>query len=261
MVYINDQCVLGYSHQDIITLFQAITVGECVTLDVCRGYPLPFDPDDPNNEIITTVAVTLPSSESSTTNPAVFSDHVQGRPSRADWVDQGPSRSKSPYIMSKGRSIDDNSEDSALTFPGSSSSQPQGGARPELHMVGITRGPMGFGFTIADSIYGQKVKQILDRPRCKILQEGDILVDINGVNVKDLTHGEVVQVLKNCPLGAEAVMTVQRGGKLLQAHTPYGRAVLNLLRLTELLVNFVIVCVPPLKIVLLLHCSSLSSFI
>lgn len=220
LVYINDQCVLGFSHQDIITLFQSIPVGECVTLEVCRGYPLPFDPDDPNNEIITTVAVTLPSSETSVMNPAAYSDQGQGRASRADWVDQGQSRSKSPYVMSKVKSVDNNSEDSALAF--SSSSQPQGGGRPELHKVGITRGPMGFGFTIADSVYGQKVKQILDRPRCKILQEGDILFDINGVNVKDLTHAEVVQVLKNCPLGAEAIMTVQRGGKSLVEHPLVG---------------------------------------
>ena len=31
-----------------------------VKLDVCRGYPLPFDPDDPNTEIVTTVAVNSP---------------------------------------------------------------------------------------------------------------------------------------------------------------------------------------------------------
>lgn len=53
---------------------------------------------------------------------------------------------------------------------------------------------MGFGFTIADSAYGQKVKTILDRPRCKNLQEGDILVDINGINMRHMSHGEVVQV-------------------------------------------------------------------
>ena len=58
LVYIDGQCVLGHSHQDIIRLFQSIPVGETVTIDICRGYPLPFDPDDPSNEIITTVAVT-----------------------------------------------------------------------------------------------------------------------------------------------------------------------------------------------------------
>lgn len=67
----------------------------------------------------------------------------------------------------------------------------------EFLTVQITKGAMGFGFTIADSAYGQKVKTILDRPRCKNLQEGDILVDINGINMRHMSHGEVVQVKKN----------------------------------------------------------------
>lgn len=64
----------------------------------------------------------------------------------------------------------------------------------EFLTVQITKGSMGFGFTIADSAYGQKVKTILDRPRCKNLQEGDILVEINGINMRPMSHGEVVQV-------------------------------------------------------------------
>ena len=64
----------------------------------------------------------------------------------------------------------------------------------EYLTVQITKGAMGFGFTIADSAYGQKVKTILDRPRCKNLQEGDILVEINGINMRTMSHAEVVQV-------------------------------------------------------------------
>lgn len=86
------------------------------------------------------------------------------------------------------------------------------GAKVEYITVQITKGAMGFGFTIADSAYGQKVKTILDRPRCKNLQEGDILVDINGINMRVLSHAEVVQVLKDCAWGREASITVQRGG-------------------------------------------------
>ena len=41
-------------------LFIFFFSGEMVRLEVCRGYPLPFDPDDPNTEIVTTVAVTSP---------------------------------------------------------------------------------------------------------------------------------------------------------------------------------------------------------
>ena len=60
LVYVNGTCVLGFTHHDMVTMFQGIAPGELVTLDVCRGYPLPFDPDDPNTEIVTTVAVTSP---------------------------------------------------------------------------------------------------------------------------------------------------------------------------------------------------------
>ncbi|QQP42132.1 Membraneassociated guanylate kinase_ WW and PDZ domaincontaining protein 1like, partial [Caligus rogercresseyi] len=49
---------------------------------------------------------------------------------------------------------------------------------------------MGFGFTIADSAAGQKN-----------LNEGDVLMEINEVNVRQLSHSEVVQ----------ATITVTRG--------------------------------------------------
>ena len=60
LVYVNGTCVLGFTHHDMVTMFQGINPGEVVSLDVCRGYPLPFDPDDPITEIVTTVAVTSP---------------------------------------------------------------------------------------------------------------------------------------------------------------------------------------------------------
>jgi len=41
----------------MVSIFQSIAPGEDVHLEVCRGYPLPFDPADPNTEIVTTVAV------------------------------------------------------------------------------------------------------------------------------------------------------------------------------------------------------------
>lgn len=51
IVYVNDTCVLGYTHNEIVRLFQSIGIGSTVTLEVCRGYPLPFDPNDPNTEV------------------------------------------------------------------------------------------------------------------------------------------------------------------------------------------------------------------
>jgi hypothetical protein len=60
LVYVNETCVLGFTHHDMVSMFQSITAGETVTLEVCRGYPLPFDPNDPNTEVVTTVAVNAP---------------------------------------------------------------------------------------------------------------------------------------------------------------------------------------------------------
>lgn len=77
---------------------------------------------------------------------------------------------------------------------------------------------MGFGFTIADSPYGQKVKQILDAPRCQGLLEGDILVEINGRMIRSCTHNEAVNILKECPKGQEAFIRVQRGGRSYEQH-------------------------------------------
>lgn len=48
---------MGFTHQDMVSVFQGITPGETVLLEVCRGYSLPYDPNDPNTEVITTVAV------------------------------------------------------------------------------------------------------------------------------------------------------------------------------------------------------------
>lgn len=83
-------------------------------------------------------------------------------------------------------------------------------SKPEFLSIAIVKGTMGFGFTIADSAHGQKVKKILDRQRCKNLMEGDILVNINDINVRNMCHSEVVQVLKDCPRTEEALIHVQR---------------------------------------------------
>ena len=60
LVRVNGELVLGYTHSDVVSMFQTIKPGEHVSLEVCRGYPLAFDPNDPNTEIVTTVAVSMP---------------------------------------------------------------------------------------------------------------------------------------------------------------------------------------------------------
>lgn len=44
LVYVNNECVLGASQTHACLIFQSIGVGDLVTLQICRGYPLLFDP-------------------------------------------------------------------------------------------------------------------------------------------------------------------------------------------------------------------------
>lgn len=227
LVRVNNTCVLGFTHQDVVRLFQSIAPGETVHLETCRGYSLNFDPDDPNTEIVTTVAVTLPqdagtSNISSTSTSNTFLDSVSphnlrtGMKSLPDLtrsvVGQGMNSTSS---LSPSNSHDEmlNTGNHDDTIPDLVSLSIN--SRPEILTIPIIKGPMGFGFTIADSPYGQRVKQILDQARCKNLAEGDLLVMINSVNVSELPHQQTVQVLKECQQDKETIIVVQRGGKSL----------------------------------------------
>ena len=196
LVFVDDQCVLGYSHRNIINLFQSIPVGETVKIEVCRGYPLPFDPDDPNNEVITTVAVTAAADLTPTNNLL---------PVGVGWNSPGSK------LMVVGHGVHVNADESSANSDTSSAVFQHS---PKLLTVDIVRGPMGFGFTIADSVHGQRVKQLLDRPRCQGLMEGDLLVEINGRIVRDMKHTSVVEVLQKCPINSTASFLVQRGGQM-----------------------------------------------
>lgn len=216
---VNNTCVLGFTHQDVVRLFQSIAPGETVYLETCRGYPLNFDPNDPNTEIVTTVAVTLPQ------NAGIFNS--QSSAMNPDPTDANILRLGMPDLT---RSVVGQGHNSASTLFLSSCQEEAAGMhqhhvaipdlvslsiheRPEILTISIVKGPVGFGFTIADSPYGQRVKQILDQSRCKNLAEGDLLVQINTVNVRELPHQQTVQMLKDCKQDQETVIVVQRRGK------------------------------------------------
>lgn len=191
IVYVNDICVLGYTHNQIVHLFQSISVGSVVSLELCRGYPLPFDPNDPNTEVVTTIAV---------------DSHLHSVPV--------PPNLDTNYNFLDG---DDISRDETNTLETTDDIDDLLKGINNLTMgkvevkVSIIKGNLGFGFTIADSACGQRVKKILDRQRCKDLMEGDILLEINGIALQNMSHDDVVQVLKNCPHNSEATISVQRG--------------------------------------------------
>uniref|UniRef100_A0A6I8QL58 Membrane-associated guanylate kinase, WW and PDZ domain-containing protein 1 n=1 Tax=Xenopus tropicalis TaxID=8364 RepID=A0A6I8QL58_XENTR len=213
IVSVNDICVLGYTHAQVVKIFQSIPIGESVDLELCRGYPLPFDPDDPNTSLVTSVAILdkdpiivngqenydSPSSNSSKTRKA--NNVKDPRPSSPADISSNGSHGYPNDTVSLASSI---------------------ATQPELITVHIVKGPMGFGFTIADSPGGggQRVKQIVDSPRCRGLKEGDLIVEVNKKNVQNLTHNQVVDLLIECPKGSEVTLLVQRGGLPVPKKSP-----------------------------------------
>uniref|UniRef100_A0A6Q2YD73 Membrane-associated guanylate kinase, WW and PDZ domain-containing protein 3 n=1 Tax=Esox lucius TaxID=8010 RepID=A0A6Q2YD73_ESOLU len=85
--------------------------------------------------------------------------------------------------------------------------------QPELVAVPLVKGPGGFGFAIADCPLGQKVKMILDAQWCRGLLKGDVIKEINRQNVQTLSHAQVVDILKDLPVGSEVNVLVLRGGE------------------------------------------------
>ena len=55
-----------------------------------------------------------------------------------------------------------------------------------------------------------QVKKVLDSTHCGGLEEGDRLIAIDGMDLRGLSHTQVVQVLKEFPLGRQASLTIQR---------------------------------------------------
>ncbi|KAM5279608.1 membrane-associated guanylate kinase, WW and PDZ domain-containing protein 1 isoform 3-T3 [Ctenodactylus gundi] len=213
IVSVNDSCVLGHTHAQVVKIFQSIPIGASVDLELCRGYPLPFDPDDPNTSLVTSVAIL--DKEPIIVNGQETYDSPASHSSKTGKV--------SGVKDARPSSPTDVASDSPHGYPNDTVSLASSIAtQPELITVHIVKGPMGFGFTIADSPGGggQRVKQIVDSPRCRGLKEGDLIVEVNKKNVQALAHNQVVDMLIECPKGSEVTLLVQRGGLPVPKKSP-----------------------------------------
>lgn len=84
-------------------------------------------------------------------------------------------------------------------------------SQSRIYIVKIRKGDHGFGFTIADSSSGQRIKSIVDRQRCQNLYENDLLLSINGEDLSNKQHSEVVSLLKKCANDIETTFVIRRG--------------------------------------------------
>ncbi|XP_010215142.1 PREDICTED: membrane-associated guanylate kinase, WW and PDZ domain-containing protein 3 [Tinamus guttatus] len=201
IVDINGNCVLGHTHADVVQMFQLVPVNQYATMTLCRGYPLPEDNEDSVVDIVTATPlingppvakgdVCMPSQE---LIPGTVVLDQNGKPG--------------PMLVNgrlNGPSVDTNEQRVSVAS--------SGGSQAELVTIPLVKGPKGFGFAIADSPTGQKVKMILDSQWCQGLQKGDVIKEICHQNVQNLTHLQVVEVLKQFPVGTEVPLLILRGG-------------------------------------------------
>ncbi|XP_041438001.1 membrane-associated guanylate kinase, WW and PDZ domain-containing protein 3 isoform X2 [Xenopus laevis] len=202
IVDINGTCVLGHTHAEVVQMFQLIPINQYVNMTLCRGYPLPEDSDDPVAEIVNTVP---PIINGQMMNQGDINMGSQELKSGVIDLDQS---GKPGQMVVNGRlnapSLDIQDQRASMASSGNT--------LPELVTIPLLKSPKGFGFAIADSPMGQKVKMILDSQSCPGLQKGDVIKEICHQNVQNLTHIQVVEVLKQFPVGAEVPLLVLRGG-------------------------------------------------
>ena len=167
LVYVNDTNVLGYSHTDVVRIFQSLSVNDVIRLTVCRGYPLVVNFDDPQIDVVSVNGV----HNSVSINNLPNGGYTEYQP------------------------------------------EPQPNVSPRIYNVKIRKGDSGFGFTVADSPSGQRVKAIVDRQRCQDLCENDLLLSINGQDLLGKHHNDVVDILIKCSKDMETIFVIRRGKK------------------------------------------------
>ncbi|CAL8382044.1 unnamed protein product [Boreogadus saida] len=243
IVEINGTCVLGKTHPEVVAMFQSIPVNQYVDMVLCHGYQLPpdvdLDGDDPPPPPPPPPAAPLPGSSSSSSAPTGGGAGQQTPPSlRAAAAAGGEVMTAVPLIngqplLVKGEVLHSSTQELhyvttdasgrpvVAALPNGRQVGDSGGGggvvgtllQPELVSVPLVKGPGGFGFAIADCPLGQKVKMILDGQWCRGLLKGDVIKEVNRQNVQTLSHAQVVDILKELPVGSEVNVLVLRGGQ------------------------------------------------
>ncbi|XP_077403451.1 membrane-associated guanylate kinase, WW and PDZ domain-containing protein 3a isoform X2 [Vanacampus margaritifer] len=196
IVDINRMCVLGKTHADVVQMFQSIPINQYVDMVLCRGYPLPEDSgsgEDASKDMCASPAASKPQ-DGGTLPRQTAAVPPMANGGRHHHHHHHHHHQPPPHVH--------NQEGPDATL-----------LQPELISVSLLKGPGGFGFAIADCPLGQKVKMILDAQWCRGLLKGDVIKEINRQNVQTLSHSQVVDILKDLPVGSEVNVLVLRGGQ------------------------------------------------
>ncbi|XP_047516745.1 membrane-associated guanylate kinase, WW and PDZ domain-containing protein 2 isoform X1 [Pieris napi] len=235
IVGVGNRGVRGLSHAQVAQIFQGIAAGSDVALHFVRGYPLSFDSEDPNTRVLSTLAVDASSdavamqqlTRALRTRFNLDSPNDQSRDETDNSCEVNPTQRR---LLSRSFDLDEipateanslpprcPSADHLLTLATDHQHRSVTNEPGRELVLTLRRGAAGFGFTIADSVHGQKVKKVLDLGRCAGLREGDLLLQIGDTDVRHVPHQRVVQVLKECPAMSETTLRVWRKNTITRA--------------------------------------------
>ncbi|KAM6925577.1 membrane-associated guanylate kinase, WW and PDZ domain-containing protein 3a [Xenentodon cancila] len=211
IVDINGTCVLGKTHADVVQMFQSIPINQYVDMVLCRGYTLP---EDSNSSEDASGGIGVSKDTSPSTSTSTLQDPHQTVPDGGGTLSR---QTASVPAMSNGGRHQQHPHPHQhyhhLPHTHNQEAPDPTLLQPELVSVPLVKGPGGFGFAIADCPLGQKVKMILDAQWCRGLLKGDVIKEINRQNVQTLSHSQVVDILKDLPVGSEVNVLVLRGGQ------------------------------------------------
>ncbi|VDO03584.1 unnamed protein product [Rodentolepis nana] len=199
IVSANGVSVLGYSHDQIVALFQSIPVGGTVSLTVSQRYSLApnGNPLEVKKPQVSSIVQSVKPGNKEPSVPFAPPDLCIRRLNTSPTISQLSG---------------EEAEGEGMMTSGSRSKSGAGCGAVVMVPVSVIKQPNGFGFTLADQIGGQRVKEVLEPTGLRV---GDIILEVNDKWVKDLTHIEVVQVLKACPVGKTTKFLIQRGELVL----------------------------------------------
>ena len=194
-VCVDDRCIVGLTHQQLVDLFLSIPIGNSVTVDVCRGYSLPSELCRPNGRNM------FPGSVSAASMPNV--NQYSHNTLQAEMIPNMSNANRSRSAQSLELSYAEGGKGYiARSFPGTVVTRM------------VIKGTRGFGFILINTLNGHQIKKVLDSQRCYGLHEGDLLLEVNSVSVEHRAHDDVVAMLKDLPICSEAVLCVFRPGTI-----------------------------------------------
>lgn len=95
LVYINDTCVLGRSHKEVVELLKAVPMGQSVDVVLRRGYPMLYNPDGCPKQSLNTPST--PSEPSSSSSQRQGHSHLTYSRTLNNGLSSGPNQTTPPY--------------------------------------------------------------------------------------------------------------------------------------------------------------------